>query len=399
MSALLCRRLAFTTTRVGFDKDKKYRGVGQKSVSDQAVNPLSKPSNIDKGALHVVSVPIGNLKDFSLRSIEVLRKVDYIACTNRQVTRTLLDLVDIDASGRLIHMRDGGNPKLVEMLRGGRSMALVVPGGTPCVGDGGNDLVREMIANNVRVTSVPGPCSIISALSISGVRMAPDGAFFFGGYLPEGQGYRKRQLKQCAFMPHPSVFFEYPRRILGTLGDIASVMPQRRVSLLHELTKLHESLHSDTASKLSSYYTRAEALKLIEKGQLVIVIEGCSPDEEVDDRSGEHKDALYYRLVMQNMESVDGDVPSAARLVANTISVPFSEVMECYSAQRERLEAAERSQIRQTEALAKSNAPLPTRKEILKLRRKRRRERLIRKIEKEQERLRLTMAASKFHTE
>jgi len=151
-----------------------------KATPTESTNPLTKPSSIDASSLHVVSLPIGNLKDFSLRAMEVLSKVECIVSTNREATKLLLSLVKIEHSGRLIHYRKDGNAQIVDLLKSGRSVALVTTSGTPCVGDDGVELVREMLSSGVRVTSVPGPSSPVAALSISGLGV-PDGSFYFGG--------------------------------------------------------------------------------------------------------------------------------------------------------------------------------------------------------------------------
>lgn len=379
---------AFRPTLTLLEKAKRYRGSGQQGTSENAVNPLTKPSNLDKGALHVVSVPIGNLKDFSLRALEVLRRVDYIVCTNRQGTKYLLELVDVDVSGRLIHYRPHGNGQLVEMLRGGRSLALVVPSGTPCIADDGNSLVKEMLAQGVRVTSVPGPCAVTAALSVSGLG-SDDGAFFFAGYLSDKQGPRLRQLRHCAALSCPCIMYEYPRRILAVLSDIAAVMPKRRVALLHELSKVHESLHCDTAEKLVAYYTKSSAAALLDKGQVVVVIEGAQPDEAAVPADGELKrrEEYLHDLVVQHTPSCNGDVWAATGLVSTSIGVPREVVRTAYESWERRLQ---RDRVTETPAAEVSTGSTPP----VASRRKRRRALLLKRIERRQERLRLLMMST-----
>lgn len=387
-SALTGHRRAYFTPSLSPLLQKRYRGTAQQATTaGDAVNPLTKPSHIDKGALHLVSVPIGNLKDFSLRSLEVLRQVDYIVCVNRQATRQLLELVDVDCSGKLIHYRpNNGNDKLIEMLRGGRSMALVAPSGTPCIGDGGGDLVREMLSGGVRVTSVPGPSAVISALSVSGAMSKAEGPFFFGGTLPERSGPRVRQLRKAAAMGCPCVFYEFPRRLLFTLTDICRVMPTRVVSIVHEVTKVHESLHRDTAEKLLVYYSRGEMLQLISKGQVVVVIDGLEGVEDaLNAESRTAQEALYHQLVARELSVTGGDVWAASKLVALAIDAPPNAVFEGYREHEAALTKA-----------AMSSAPKPVKRRLRRserIRRKRIRQRahLIRKIEEKQELIRLSM--------
>lgn len=315
-------------------------------VPEDVANPLERPTLIDKGTLHVVSVPIGNLKDFTYRAIDVLKQVDYIITTNRPATKTLLDLVHIPNQGRLIHYsphnQSATAPKLVEMLQSGQSMALVSTSGTPCVGDVGGELVQAMHQSGVRVTSVPGASAVLAALTCCGetssvlergqivtggaarnsgltlggsggsgssssapecshsrhammksggsdssVSLSSDSAihglpFYFGNILPKSQAARLRILR-CVVHPAPHVclFYEFPRRLLTVLEDIAYVMPTRRVYITHELTKLNESMHADRADRLMSFYRRNELnASLLKQGQLVIAIAGCGNEHK-----------------------------------------------------------------------------------------------------------------------
>ena len=258
------------------DRSGKRYKYQHKITLAGAENPLAKPVRVEHMVLYVVAVPIGNVKDFTLRALEILRQVDYIVCCNRLASMVLLDLIDIDHSGRLIHYRPrGGNAKLIEMIKSGASMALICPQGTPVVGDEGGDLVREMVAAGVRVSAVPGASSIVAGLSMSGVCMHV-GTFFFGGYFSSRRSQRVRQLREIAANTHPSVFYEAPERIVDFLSDAASVLPQRRVSIVHEITKIHESLHVGPVEKLCTFYQRGDSNMMLRKGQVIVVIEGCA---------------------------------------------------------------------------------------------------------------------------
>ncbi|ESS71122.1 hypothetical protein TCDM_00157 [Trypanosoma cruzi Dm28c] len=367
--------MTFTAPRWG---SFKYRHT--RTIPDDAVNPLTTPTKIDAGTLHIVSVPIGNLKDFSIRALDVLKQVDYIVTTDRPATKTLLELVHIEAQGRLIHYsrsnRTASKDKLVELLRGGRSMALVCTSGTPCVGDVGSELVREMQSEGVRVSAVPGPCALACALAVSGVTFSPyesdnssstamqaespslsslrslrDGSFFFGNMLPESHGARLRILRNTVRQAnYPCLFYEIPRRLLLVLQDIALVLPRRRVVVAHELTKMNESLHADTAVKLLAFYSRQEANMMLKKGQLVLIIDGPDADEtqEYLQREAEKRRRLrreVTELVGERCDEKDS---------CNRIALP----------------------------------KVRSRRELI---RRKRRKRLIAKIEKEQEKIRMIM--------
>lgn len=380
--------------------------------ADEAVDPLTKNTPIDKGSLHVVSVPIGNLKDFSFRAIEVLEGVDYVVTSDRPATKTLLDLVNIPSQGRLIHFSRSNQTatcaKLVELLRGGRSMALVTTSGTPCVGDIGASLVQEMQAGGVRVTAVPGASAVISALTVCGVtgsRFDPentadrearataaradgggdgggvlsksalrdlrDGSFFFGNMLPSSHGERLRLLRNTVAPAHfPCVFYEVPRRLLMVLQDIAAVLPKRRVFVCHELTKMNESLHADTAERLVAFYLRQEAQIMLKKGELVLVIAGAGPEEAA---AWMEREAAKRRRMRRSVRDLMGIPAAAAALRPPTPSDAVAVDSKAAKRAKKRKVGASKRTIRRTLLNKK-------------------RERLIREIELEQERLRLNVA-------
>lgn len=274
-----------------------YRKV--RPTAEDASNPLQKPFVMDAGALHVVSVPIGNLKDFTFRAVDVLQSTDYIVTSDRPATKALLDLIGIPSQGRLIHYSaqnaTATADKLVEMLKGGRSMAFVTTSGTPCVGDVGAELVQAMLRSGVRVTAVPGASAVMCALVACGVSQSPyekvsapfsspheaqrmTGSFYFGNVLPASYAARSRILRNVVGpAEHPCIFYEVPRRLVTVLSDIAAILPGRRVYVSHELTRLNESVHGDRVERLLAFYRRTESHRLLKLGQLVIVVAGASP--------------------------------------------------------------------------------------------------------------------------
>ncbi|GET92853.1 hypothetical protein, conserved [Leishmania tarentolae] len=411
-TALFSSARGFSSTTHRFSGTFHYRKV--RLTPEDAVDPLTKPTNIDKAALHVVSVPIGNLKDFSLRALDVLRGVDYIITTDRPATKTLLDLVNIPNQGRLIHYSQGNRSasrdKLVELLKGGRSMALVTTSGTPCIGDVGGELVQEIQKNGIRVTAVPGASALMSALAISGLTTSPyerakkqkagaepaadddtgvspqtfeDGSFFFGNVLPKSHGERLRILRTIvAPATFPCVFYEVPRRLVMVLQDIASVLPQRFVYITHELTKLNESLHADTAERLVGFYLRQEAQMLVKKGQLVLVIAGAGPKETA---AWLEKEAAKRRRLRRTI----GDLMKGAPSAAST----HLESATCNGGTNEAESSAAECNL--TTAKGERRQRKRQRAERWRLRQRKKRERLIRAIESEQERLRVILSINR----
>ncbi|KAG5466917.1 hypothetical protein LSCM1_01094 [Leishmania martiniquensis] len=400
------RRLSGTSRR--FSGTFHYRKA--RLTPEDALDPLTKPTNIDKAALHVVSVPIGNLKDFSLRALDVLRGVDYIITTDRPATKTLLDLVQIPNQGRLIHYSRGNRTtsreKLVELLKGGRSMALVTTSGTPCIGDVGGELVQEIQQSGVRVTAVPGASALMSALAVSGLTTSPyestknskrdgdsdaalspatfeDGSFFFGNVLPKSHGARLRILRSIvASATFPCVFYEVPRRLLMVLQDIAAVMPHRRVYVAHELTKLNESLHADTAERLVGFYLRQEAQMLVKKGQLVLVIAGAGPKETA---AWLEKEAAKRRRLRRTIGDLMKGTPPALS------SEPGSTRGNGEASAAQPVPGKPRA----TGGMKERRQRRRCRADLRRLRQRRKRERLIREIQAEQERLRLNLAINR----
>jgi 16S rRNA (cytidine1402-2'-O)-methyltransferase len=375
-------------------------------TAEDAIDPLTKPLIIDKGALHVVSVPIGNLKDFTLRALDVLREVDYIITTDRPATKTLLDLVHIPNQGRLIHYsrsnRTATREKLVELLKGGRSMAFVTTSGTPCVGDVGGELVQEMQRSGIRVTAVPGASAVMSALAVSGLttsifesspkskesgadgedsnglvpRSFQDGSFFFGNVLPESHGARLRLLRTVVGpATYPCVFYEVPRRLVLVLQDIAAVLPHRRVYVTHELTKLNESLHADTAERLVAFYLRQEAQLLLRKGQLVLVVAGAGPAETAAWLAKEAAKRRRLRRPLKELMMQDSSSPSKAAPSKISMTGDGTPPQTTKKATR----------------LQRRKARLQLRRE----RQKTKRVRLIQAIEAEQERLRMNLTINR----
>ena len=407
-SAILFVHRCFSSTRPLRSGTFHYRK--NRVASEDAIDPLTKPSNIDKAALHVVSVPIGNLKDFTLRALDVLRGVDYIITTDRPATKTLLDLVNIPNQGRLIHYsrtnHTATREKLVELLKGGRSMALVTTSGTPCVGDVGGELVQEMQRDGIRVTAVPGASAVMSALAVSGLTTSPyespkaressssgsdgggrrlahpqslqDGSFFFGIVLPDSHGARLRLLRTVvAPATYPCVFYEVPRRLLLVLQDIAAVLPHRRVYVTHELTKLNESLHADTAERLVGFYLRQEAQLLLRKGQLVLVVAGAGPAETA---AWLAKEAAKRQRLRRPLKEL---MQKPAR--------PTNQEEDKVAPGDKTAPSEKKAKMTALKRLQRNKARMRLRRE----RRKAKRERLIRAIEEEQERLKMNLAINR----
>ena len=195
------------------------------------------------GTLYIVATPIGNLKDITKRSLEVLKNVDLIAAEDTRITKRLLNHFDI--KNNLISYNDyNENTKyeyLLDILKSNKDIAVVSDAGTPCISDPGYRIVNAANILGFNVVTIPGPNSAIAALSISGL---PSDSFYFEGFLPKKKGRTKR-LNYLKELDCTVIIFESPKRLLKTLNDILSVLGNRVVSLCKELTKLHENVKLD----------------------------------------------------------------------------------------------------------------------------------------------------------
>ncbi|GAB5388781.1 MAG: 16S rRNA (cytidine(1402)-2'-O)-methyltransferase [Alphaproteobacteria bacterium] len=231
-------------------------------------SPKQSASKLPAG-LYLVSVPIGNLKDITLRALEVLQAADKIACEDTRVTARLLTAHGIAPAGRLVachdHNEAGRATQFAEMIEGGASIALVSDAGTPLVSDPGLAVVREVTARGLPITAAPGPSAAIMALSISGL---PSNRFCFCGFAPVKAGALRKWLAELAPVPATLILYESPRRLSKSLPIMAELLPNRSAVVARELTKLHEEVRRGTLTDLASHYATADT----PKGEVVLVI-------------------------------------------------------------------------------------------------------------------------------
>jgi 16S rRNA (cytidine1402-2'-O)-methyltransferase len=252
--------------------------------------------------LYLVATPIGNLGDITLRALETLAGVDIIACEDTRITRRLIERFSINATLKQYHEHNAeqARPKILEALARGSSIALVSDAGTPLISDPGFKLVREVSAAGFNVIALPGPSSVLAALSVAAL---PTDRFFFEGFLPSKQVARRTRLSELARIDATLVMFESGARVQECLHDLASVMGARDAAICREMTKLHEEVRRATVSELA-----AVADELETRGEFVLVIgppaadAGLMSDSALDDvlRSalahGSVKDAVAQAL-------------------------------------------------------------------------------------------------------
>jgi 16S rRNA (cytidine1402-2'-O)-methyltransferase len=216
--------------------------------------------------LHLVSTPIGNLGDITLRALETLAGVDIIACEDTRITRRLTERYGISALLKPYHEHNAAlaRPKILQRLAQGASIALVSDAGTPLISDPGFKLVREVCAAGHQVIALPGPSSVLAALAVAAL---PTDRFFFEGFLPSKQTARRARLAELARIDATLVMFESGNRVQDTLHDLAGIMGARDAAICRELTKLHEEVRRAPVSELAR---SAEVLET--RGEFVLVI-------------------------------------------------------------------------------------------------------------------------------
>jgi len=221
---------------------------------------------------YIVATPIGNLEDITLRALRILKEVDLILCEDTRTTRVLLNKYEIKTPTSSYHAQSKLSKidSVITMLKEGKNIALVSDAGTPAISDPGSLLiqkVREELGDEVVISPIPGPSALISALSASGLT---GGAFTFYGFLPHKKG-RETLFKTIAESELISAFYESPHRIEKTLESLATHMPERKVIIARELTKMFEHIISGTPQELIEYFI-LHSDKM--RGEFVVIVEG-----------------------------------------------------------------------------------------------------------------------------
>jgi 16S rRNA (cytidine1402-2'-O)-methyltransferase len=216
------------------------------------------------GKLYIVGTPIGNLGDITLRALEILKKVDLIACEDTRVTSKLLARYEIKK--KLISYHQHSNKfkvdKLLELLRDGNDIALVSDAGTPGLSDPGNQLVEVVYKHDVEIEVIPGPSALAAALSACHFSVQE---FVFYGFLPQKKG-RQTKLKEIANEKKPTILYESVYRIKKLLTEIMEYRGDTEVCVCRELTKIHQTIYRGKVSEILP--------KIIEKGEFVVIIKG-----------------------------------------------------------------------------------------------------------------------------
>ncbi len=228
------------------------------------------------GELYLVSTPIGNLKDITLRALEILKEVDLILAEDTRTAKKLLAHFDIKGKKLLSfhsHNLLQRIPTVIKLLKEGKRIALVSEAGTPAISDPGYLLVQEAIKEGIKITPIPGPSAFLSALIISGL---PTRHFYFGGFLPSTGKMRRRRLREVKDYPCTLIFYESPHRILKSLEDIKNILGNREIALVRELTKIYEEVIRGSVEEVEKIL-KANPEKM--RGEMVLIISSQSDKE------------------------------------------------------------------------------------------------------------------------
>jgi 16S rRNA (cytidine1402-2'-O)-methyltransferase len=269
----------------------------------------------DNAKLYIVSTPIGNLEDITLRAINTLKRVDLIYCEDTRNTVKLLNHYDIKTKMKSFHLFNENEitSEVIGQIKNGLNIALVSDAGSPCISDPGWILVSEAIRNDIDVIVVPGVVAGITALVASGLSTE---RFTFYGFLSSKQKKRTEELKELKNRTETVILYEAPHRIKATLEDIDAIMPERQIVLARELTKKFEEYSRGTAREI------LEELDVV-KGEMVIVLEGnkeTEKDEELINLSIEE----HYRFYLdQGMDS-----KTALKQVATDRGIPKRDIYQ-----------------------------------------------------------------------
>jgi 16S rRNA (cytidine1402-2'-O)-methyltransferase len=243
---------------------------------------MKSPSpNLKKGLLYIVSTPIGNREDITLRALRILKEVDLIAAEDTR--HTLLLLRHFGVQTPLTSYFEGNELKKKEFilakLKQGERIALVSDAGTPGISDPGFRLIQAVIENQIPIVPIPGPSAVIAALSVSGL---PTDAFLFKGFLPHKSKKKRDLLQQLEEVRETLIFYESPHRLSETLDDISDLLGNREMALTRELTKVYEEI---LRGKISEIQTLIRDRKL--KGEITLVISGKTRQERLKNRKNE----------------------------------------------------------------------------------------------------------------
>ena len=269
------------------------------------------------GMLYLVPTPIGNLGDISIRCRQTLEQADFIAAEDTRVTLKLLNHLGIKKSlvSYYEHNKAQKGNVILDRILAGETCALVSDAGSPAISDPGEDLVRQCAEAGITVCAIPGPCAVITALSISG---QATGRFCFEGFLSTAKKSRREHLEQLKTEQRTMIFYEAPHKLPATLEAMAEAFGEDRpISLCRELTKLHEEVIRTTLGGAIALYQQQPP-----KGEFVLVVAGAQPEVK-EAATAEDAGARVQQLMAEGMSRKD-----AVKQTAKELDLPKNVVYD-----------------------------------------------------------------------
>ena len=268
------------------------------------------------GKLYIVATPIGNLKDITLRAIEVLKKVDIIACEDTRITRKLLNHLGIKDK-KLVsyyeHIEEKVSEKLIKKLNEGKDIALVSDAGTPTISDPGYRLIKKAINSGVEIISIPGAFAGIVALTVSGL---PTDKFIFLGFLPSKDNQKVEILKKFGKLNTTLIIYESPHKIIKTLKLLENLFENCEIVVAKELTKIHETV---LRGEISDILDKLEKSPELKKGEFVIL---CKPS--IEERKSLDKDEI--KNLGEYLKKQGKKTKEIAKIIADKYNLKKNEV-------------------------------------------------------------------------
>ena len=262
---------------------------------------------MEKGKLYLVGTPIGNLEDITYRAIQTLKEVDFIVAEDTRVTLKLMNHYDIKNKLISYHKYStlAKSQQIINKIVAGESCALVSDAGMPCISDPGEQLVKLAKENGVTVTVVPGPCAAIAGLAISGMDTSQ---FVFEGFLSTNKKNKLESLNSLINEHRTIIFYEAPHKLKNTLSDLFKIFGNRKISIIKEITKIHESAMMFNLKDSVDYFNSVENIK----GEFVLVLEGNKEYDTEEIIDVDEAVNMIYKL------HNDSDIPysEAVKIVA-----------------------------------------------------------------------------------
>jgi len=274
------------------------------------------------GIVYLVATPIGNLADISRRALETLEAVDLVACEDTRHTGKLLNHFGIKK--KLVsyheHNEHARAEELAELLKQGKSIAVVSDAGTPAISDPALKIVRNAHEIGAKVVAIPGAVAFVNALIVSGL---PTDSIFFGGFLPSKKTERRKRLSEVLNIPATLCFYETPHRLAKSLIDCLEVLGNRKAAVAREITKLHEEIVLGSLEELTEKFSQSDV-----KGEIVLVISR----EEISDLKFQISDekSLVERIAELEKEGTDRKL--ALKKAAKEFGLPRSEAYRIWQA-------------------------------------------------------------------